>query len=55
MNESRITRDPYHVHQMLISIIPHILMTPDEHGEVAQLTYELLQASQQIVVRNSEE
>ena len=41
------------VHQILISIIPHILMTPGEHGEVTQLTYELLRASQQTIVRNN--
>ena len=37
------------IHQILIGIIPRIPMTPSEHTEAAQLTYELLRIAQQIV------
>jgi len=41
------------IYQILIWIIPRIPMTPNEHGEVAQLTHELLRAAQQIMSQNN--
>ena len=37
------------IHQILIGIIARIPMTPNEHNEAAQITYELLRVAQQIV------
>ena len=34
------------IHQILISIIPYITMSPGEHHEVSRLIYELLRAPQ---------
>ena len=36
------------LHQILISVIPHVPMSPNEHSEVSQLTYEFLRAVQLI-------
>ena len=37
------------IHQILIGIISRIRMTPNEHNEISQLTYELLRVAQQVV------
>ena len=36
------------IHQILISVIPHVQLSPGEHHGISQLTYELLRAAQQI-------
>ena len=41
------------LHQILISVIPYINMSPGEYNEVSQLTYELLRAVQQIRSTNN--
>jgi len=42
------------IHQILISIVPYINMSPSEHHEVAQLIYELLRATQCLKSQNNE-